>query len=299
MSTKQESSALPYRLRLNSTAATGPLLMLSSAFLFAVGDCLIKSLGPPFRVWDIAFYRFGCGMLILLLVFGRNRNLFDGQNRKLLVLRGLAGSLAFLAMVLAIRLIPISTAMMLFYAHPAFAALLSAYVFKEKMAGQLFWAFVALCGVAVFLDSKLEGGLLGQAISLLGAAFAGLAVVVVRKVRETNGPVSIYFYFCLTGTTLTFLPFISNPQVPASVSEWLTIGSIVTTSLIAQLLMTQGFHYCRSCEGSLLLTSEVLFVALWGFFSLGETLTWRFWVGGTMILGSIVALRHSIARIEN
>lgn len=197
-------------------AAIGSFLMLSSAFLFAVMDCLIKFLGDSFRVWDIAFYRFGCGMAILLLLFGWRQNPFASPNRTLLLIRGVSGSLAFLAFVIAIRLIPISTALVLFYAYPAFAVLFSALLFKEKLTKDLTWVLVALGGVALVLDATLEGGVFGQVITLLGAAFAGLAVATIRKARETNGPVIIYLYFCLTGVLIAFFPFASDPQIPTT-----------------------------------------------------------------------------------
>jgi drug/metabolite transporter (DMT)-like permease len=63
--------------------------MLAAAFLFAVLDGLIKLLGPPFRVWDIAFYRFACGLVILVPILGWKGNPFRGQNLKLLVIRGI------------------------------------------------------------------------------------------------------------------------------------------------------------------------------------------------------------------
>jgi drug/metabolite transporter (DMT)-like permease len=298
MSTRQAASFSPRRLRLKA-AAVGPLLMLVSALLFAVMDCLIKVLSTSFSVWDIAFYRFGCGMAILLLIFGWRQNPFGGHNRKLLVLRGVAGSLAFFALVVAIQLIPISTALVLFYVYPAFAALFSAVLFKEKITKDLIWIVVALVGVAVILDSRLQGGYLGQAVSLAGAAFAGVAVAAIKKARETNGPVTIYLYFCLTGALMTLIPFAASPQLPSSANEWLIVGGIVGTSLIAQLLMNEGFHYCSSFEGGLLLTSEVLFVAFWGIVFLREAVTWRFWGGGAMILASIVALNRSIVLAEN
>jgi drug/metabolite transporter (DMT)-like permease len=289
----------PFRLRLRASAVAGPLLMLSAAFLFAVMDCLIKFSGSFFRVWDIAFYRFGCGMVILLLVFGWRRNPFNGHNHKMLLLRGVAGSLSFLAIALAFTLIPISTALVLFYVFPAFAALFSALFFGEKLNKDLLWVLVALCGVAVILDSRLEGGILGQIMSLVGAVFAGIAVAAVRKARETNGPVIIYLYFCLAGAVISFVPFIADPQVPSSTLEWLVAGGIVGTSLIAQLLMNEGFHYCSSFEGSLLLTAEVFFVASWGILFLHEPLTWKFCGGGALILASIIALNRRIVLSEN
>ncbi len=51
--------------------AKGPAVMLVSALLFAVLGFLIKILGPSFRVWDIAVYRFGGSALVLNL---SNRN---------------------------------------------------------------------------------------------------------------------------------------------------------------------------------------------------------------------------------
>jgi drug/metabolite transporter (DMT)-like permease len=296
MSRKSATSFLTFRQPLRTAGVIGPLLMLSSGFLFAVTDGLIKFMGPSWRVWDIAFYRFGCGMAILLLVSGWRHNPFAGDNPKLLVFRGIAGSIAFLAEVFAIRLIPISTALVLFYTFPAFAALFSMLLMKEETTKELLWVLLSLCGVAVFLDFKLEGGILGQLMSLLGAAFAGAAVTSVKKLRETNGPVIIYFYFCLTGAAIAIVPFASNPQLPSSVQEWLFMAGIVGLSLIAQLLMNQGFLYCKSWEGGLLLTSEVLFVSLWGIIFLSETVSWRFWTGGTMILASIIALNYSAAR---
>lgn len=294
MLTEPTLSVVLGRLRLR-VGSIGTLLMLASAFIFAVMDCLIKALGPPFRVWDIAFYRFGIGMTVLLVIFARRCNLFSANSKKLLIFRGIAGYAAFLALIIAIRLIPVSTALVLFYAYPAFAALFSVWIYKEKRPGQLIWAFVALAGVAVSLDAKLEGGLLGQCISVLGAAFAGIAVATLKKVRENNGAVVIYLYFCLTGAIVTSVPYFADPQIPATFQEWLIVGGIAGTSIVAQLLMNEGFRYCGSCDGSILLTSEVFFVAVWGFLFLNEAITWRFWVGGIMILGSIIALNNGKA----
>ena len=107
----------------------GPLLMLGSAFFFAVLDVLIKVLGPSFRVWDIAFYRFFFGIVIVLCLFGWYQNPFKGRNVPLLIIRGVTGSITFFSMITAIRQIPLSTAMILFYSFPAFSALFSFLLF--------------------------------------------------------------------------------------------------------------------------------------------------------------------------
>ena len=292
-----KNSSLKARSFLSGATTGGACLMLTAALLFAVVDGLIKILGPPFRVWDIAFYRFACGLAILVAMLGWKRNPFNGHNSKLLIIRGIGGTCAFLALVVAIRSIPISTAMVLFYSFPAFAALFSPLIFKEPITWtEILCVFVALIGVAVLLDFQLQGALFGQIVALVGGSFAGLTVSIIKELREKNGPVVIYVYFCLMGSLISFPAFVANPQIPRVTLEWVMLGSIVCSSLIAQLLMNKGFRYCKSWEGGLFLMAEVVFTSLFGILFLDELISWRFWIGGLLILSSAIALNRGSAR---
>ena len=214
-----------------------------------------------------------------------------------LVIRGITGSCAFLSLIVAIRLIPISTALVLFFSFPAFAAFFSPLFFNEQITlAEILAVATALAGVAILFDFRLHGGLVGQAMAGLGGAFAGLTVGIIKKLREENGPVVIYLYFCLLGTLISGPLFIANPQIPRFPLEWLMLGGIVCSALAAQLLMNQGFRYCKSWEGGLFLMAEVIFTSILGIVFLGESVTWRFWVGGLLILGSALALNRGSAR---
>jgi drug/metabolite transporter (DMT)-like permease len=74
--------------------------------------------------------------------------------------------------------------------------------------------------------------------------------------------------------------------------EWVMVLGIVFTSLSAQLLMNQGFFYCRGWEGGVFMSSEVIFTAIIGIVFLGDPASLRFWTGGLLILGSAVALNR-------
>ena len=135
-----------------SDRSAGTLLMLASAFLFSVLDGLIKLMGPGFRIWDIAFYRFGFGLVILIAILGWNGNPFSAHNLKLMIIRGITGTTAFLFLIVAIRLIPISTAMVLFFSFPAFAALFSFLLFNEQISiSQIGCVLSTLVGAAPLL----------------------------------------------------------------------------------------------------------------------------------------------------
>ncbi len=66
----KRNPTLKIRSLLQSAPSVGGFLRLAAAFLFAVLGGLINLLGPPFRVWDIAFYPFACSLVILVAIFG-------------------------------------------------------------------------------------------------------------------------------------------------------------------------------------------------------------------------------------
>ena len=77
------------------------------------------------------------------------------------------------------------------------------------------------------------------------------------------------------------------------------ILGIVFSSVVAQLMMNQGFFYCRGWEGGVFMSSEVIFTAVVGIVFLGDPATTQFWIGGLLILGSVVALNRLKAGKEN
>ena len=274
-------------------AVAGPLFMLSAALLFTLLNVTIKSLGPSFRVWDIGFYRFFGGLVMILIIFGRYGNPFKGNDIRLLVIRGCTGSVAFVCLVTAIRMLPMSTAMVLFYSYPAFAALFSFFLYRETLSKiHLLCIAGVMIGVSIVFDFQLAGGMLGQAMAVIGAAFAGLTVSFIRELRQKNGPVVIYLYFCLTGSIVTLPKFIQQPALPTTPTELVMVLGIVFFSLAAQLLMNQGFFYCRGWEGGVLMSSEVIFTAFVGILFFQDPATWRFWTGGLLILICVIAMNR-------
>ncbi len=265
--------------------------------MFAVLDGLIKLMGPSFRVWDIAFLRWGGSLALLVIIFGWRGGLFRTDNLKLMIIRSITGFITFILLISAIRKIPLSTAIVLFFTFPAFAALFSSLIFGERISKlQILCIGGTLAGVSFLLDFKLTHNLFGTIIALLSALFAGFTVCLIRTLRASNGPVVIYLYFCLLGAVVSFPMFIANPVIPRSGREWLMAGGMAGTAVAGQLLMNQGFKYCKSWEGGMYLTTEAIFTAILGIAFLGELTGWYFWAGGILILTSIILLQLTTAR---
>lgn len=280
------------KIRLDENSI-GPLFMLAAAALFTILTILIKLMGPAYTVWHIGFFRFFGGVVVLLAVFGRNKNPYRGYNIRLLLIRGCTGSVAFISMVTAIRLLPVSTALVIFYSFPAFSAIFSFLIYGERLSKlEMICIVVVMTGIGVLFDFHLTNQLFGMTMALIGGAFAGLTVTLIRSLREKNGPVIIYLYFCTMGVLVTLPKFCLQPVYPSTSTEWAMVGGTVATSVCAQLLMNQGFFYCKGWEGGVIMSGEVIFTAVIGIVFLGDPATLRFFAGGLMIFGSIVALNR-------
>jgi drug/metabolite transporter (DMT)-like permease len=181
---------------------------------------------------------------------------------------------------------------LLLYSFPAFAAVFSAWLYREKVSatGWLCLALV-LVGVGLLVDPAVGGDRLGYLSGMVSAIFAGLTIAIIRRLKQSNGSVIIYLYFCAVGAAVTAPFFLQDPVLPVSTHQVLVCGGIVVTSIFGQLTMNHGFGYCRSWEGGLYMTSEMVFTAIAGIVLFGDPAGWRFWTGGALILGSAVAVQ--------
>ena len=269
---------------------SGFLLMIFSALFYALADIVIKLISPSIGWIPIAFFRFLLGGLILLPFLARGHGSLKGDSTGFLLLRGLTGTLTFFCLVKSIAMIPLSNAMVLFYAFPIFATLFSFFILKEsltRLEGVL--TGVGLMGICVLINPGSHSLGTGHVYALLAGVFAGLTVVLIRKVRKSNGPLIIYFYFCVVGGVVSFPLFIANFTLPGfELSMLLIVLSIIF--LIAQLFMNQGFKFCRASEGSVILMSEVVFTGVAGVLLFHDALGLTFFIGSCLIVGSGVGL---------
>lgn len=259
----------------------------------------VKLAGDEVGIWQISFYRALIGILLMLGLAGSFKISLLGPSLKLLVIRGLSGTLGFLAMIVALRDVPLAEVMVLFYLFPAFAALFSPWINNERVPGRD-WLFIGLAFSGTLVILGIGRGLelrLGHLCALATSMLAGLNTALVRRLSGQHNPYCIYFFFCLAAAAVSIWPLaLGSESLLPSASGLLYLLGIGVVATFGQVLMNQGFYFLPAAEGGVVLMSQVVIAAVWGVLFFAEPLTWRLILGGGLIMAGGACLNQSARR---
>jgi drug/metabolite transporter (DMT)-like permease len=266
----------------------GPMLL--AAVVFSFTDIFIKYLSSSFSPAQIAFARFFLGGFILWPILSLRGMSLRGNQTRILILRGLFGTLSFFCLLKSIAMIPLSNAIVLHYTFPLFAALFSLLFFRIALErGEIILILIGLIGIYILTNPDFHSFNNGYLFGFLSGCFGGLAMVLAHKARQTNNPFVIYFYFCLVGGMITS-PFVLQDFRVPSIQHGILLVLIAALLLTGQVVMNHGLKFCKASEGSLILMSEVVFTGIAGFLIFKDPVTWNFLIGAFLIIGSGVGL---------
>jgi drug/metabolite transporter (DMT)-like permease len=270
--------------------ASGFGLMVFSAFIYSIGDVILKILSRSLPATEIAFIRFLLGGIILWPILASMKISPKGNDIRILVLRGIFGTVSFFCLLKSMAMIPLSLAMVLFYTYPIFAAFFSFLLIGEKIGKKdLVLIGTGLVGIYVLINPTSHSFGMGHLFGLFASGLGALAMVMIRKARETNGALIIYFYFCLVGGSISFPFFVQSFRMP-DLQQGALLALLGLALLVAQVMMNQGFKYCRAAEGSLFLMFELVFAGTAGVVIFKDPISLHFGLGALLIVGSGLGL---------
>jgi drug/metabolite transporter (DMT)-like permease len=155
----------------------------------------------------------------------------------------------------ALGLLPLPEATALGYAAPLLTVIFAAMFLGEQVhAFRLSAVFVGLIGVVIVLMPNLtitgvedaDGFLaVGAMAALLGAVFAALAQVFVRKLITSEATATIVFYFSLTASLLSLATLPFGWVVPALGEAALLVGAGLLGG-VGQILLTESYRHAET-----------------------------------------------------
>ena len=240
---------------------------------------------------EVALIRFAIGVFVLLILGKLAGTNLLGNDRKALFWRGISGGVASLFFFVGIQLSTLTNASLLNSASVVWSSLIAIFVLGETLSITSGAAiFMALFGAYLVINPHLDHLLIGDLISLGSGVAAGTAIVQVRRLRQTEASLPVFFYFNLIGFPLALvLIFATHTRLVApTLLQWGVLTLMGHASVAAQLLMTYGYKELKTAQGSLIILANVIFAALFSHLFFHEDFNWNTLLGGALIIGSAV-----------
>jgi DME family drug/metabolite transporter len=281
---------------------TGPLAVLFAAACWGMSGVFVKWVGAEVEIsaLALAFWRDLATFLVLLAGVGLFRpDWLRIRRGDLRWLAALGGSLGIFHVFwnLGIFLNGAAVATVQQAAMPAIVAAIAWVIWREPLT----WIKVAAI-LLTFLGTVLVSGLdaVGQADLSLTGLLVGLAIpstyaawnLFGKKVRNTYNPVTILTYAFGFGA-LVLLPLqFFTPQpwpVPPATFLWFA-GLIAVATIIPFSVYTFALGRLPASVASILVMSEIAFVAVYAYILLGERLTVSQILGAVLVVGGVLLL---------
>jgi drug/metabolite transporter (DMT)-like permease len=279
-------------------AVKGAAFMVASNVAFCAMVCLVRY-SSNVNAFTATMFRFVVGIAVIgaLAISGRAKLTF--VNKPGLFFRGLLGGIAICIGFISIVKLGMIKASVIVYTYPAFAAVFSVPLLGERLGPAKTIAFIgSFAGVFIVLSggNNLHGLFAAfgtyEIIALAGSMLAGLSVVLVKQLQETESTATIYFAQCLVGFWLVIVP---AGAAPYSVG-YAGIIILVAIGLLAaagQLVMTEGYRYLPVSTAALFVMIAPILNLAAGALLFHEPVTMRTLFGSSLVLVScgVVVLR--------
>jgi drug/metabolite transporter (DMT)-like permease len=282
-----------------SPPVNGMAVMALASVLFSVMSFLIPlTRGVSSSV--IASARFVVG-IVMILGMGALR-LTSLRPRKVLwlVLRGVVGAASVYFFFRGVMVLGLGKGTILNYTYPMFAALLAPLILKERLPWDVLAAGLASFAGIWLVVSPGSVAAVGveDLLALFGGLLSGIAVVAIKKLRETETPAVIYLAQCLFGLLVVGWPTATSSFAFAGV-EWLILLGVGVVATVAQLLMTWAYKHVSATEGSLLSFLTPVLNVILGVLVFGELMRPAAIAGSALVLACCgwVAFRERILRL--
>ncbi len=272
----------------------GLKFLIGSGFAFSLMSVCVKAIGGRIPISELVFARATISIIITIFLLHKNKINPWGNQKKLLIIRGLLGTVALFCIFKAITILPIATATVIQYIYPTFTVICAYIILKEFILKRIVYSIIiGWIGIVLVSQPELNSNsniketILAILIALLGALMTSLAYICVRKLSSKEHPLVIIYYFPLVSIPIS-IPFIINDFVLPTGIDWLWIIGIGIFTQIGQVCITEGLRLLPAGQATSLNYSQVVFASLWGVLIFQETLTSSIYLGGFCVLISTI-----------
>lgn len=261
--------------------------MLLAGFFFALMNVSVKMI-PHIPAIEIILFRSIFSFFFSYAVLKKSQIPILGTNKKLLIARGVVGSIGLMAFFYTLQSIPLASAVTINYLAPIFTSILGIFIVKEKVAARQFLYFgISFLGVLVIQGFDPRISFVDLSVGLIASLAMGLAYNIIRKLNTSEHPLVIMIYFPMItipiASILSFWVWV-NPTG----WDWLFLILVGVFTQTAQYFMTIAYQNAEVAKISNLSYVSIVYALGFGFFIFGETYDLMTFLGIVIVLTGVL-----------
>lgn len=265
--------------------------MILAGIFFAIMNISVKYI-PHIPAIEIVWFRSVFSLIFTVLVLKNKGISIFGNNKPNLIIRGIVGSISLILFFYTLQRIPLASAVTIQYLSPIFTTILGIFILGEKVKLIQFFYFVfAFIGVVVIqgVDPRVDA--LSAGMGLISALASGIAYNMIRKLKNSEHPLVIVFYFPLVTFPVASIVLFFEWVTPVG-WDWILLLWIGICTQSAQYFMTIAYQRGNLSKISSLSYLGVIYALFFGFILFGESFSAASYMGmGMVLVGIILNLR--------
>ena len=271
--------------------------MMGAALLFSTMTMFVKLAGQRLPPMQIVLARYVVMLVATHAMLKQAGLSARGTDRKALIGRSLTGFAALSLFYTATTRLSLGDVTTIHYTSPVFTALFAWIALRER-TGLRVWASTALslAGVALvarpsFLFGASPVDQTAALMALGGATLSAMAYTFVRKLKDTDAPLVVIYWFSALGLGLA-LPFALPVWLWPTPAEWGFLLAVGVTTQGAQIFLTKGLHLEPAGRATAVGYLQIVFAFGWGLLVFGTSPDVMSLLGaGVIAVGVLLAAR--------
>lgn len=277
---------------LKNSVPTSAWYMLLSAFGFALMAACVKTASTTYNipVFEIVAARAIVSALISYADIKRKKISPWGNNKPLLIARGVVGAGALIFVYYAVTTLPLAEATILQHLNPIFTALFALLFLKEHIQRSTMTCIgLGLLGLFIMIqpnfihDSSVHYSWLSIGAGLLGAIGSAVAYIIVKQLTKTDDSSVIVFYFPMVAIPISIF-LLGDDFVMPSLAACLVLVLVGIFTQVGQIGLTKAMHSADASKATAYAYVQVLFSILIGWVYFNEIPVITTIIGGTFIM---------------
>lgn len=257
---------------IKSNRVKGILCIIASACGFAVMSAFIKMAGdlPSFQK---TFFRnlVSAALALYLIIKHKGSLVGKRENRKVLVLRSLFGTIGIICNYYAVDRLVLSDANMLNKLSPFLVVIFCALFLKEKInLKQITMVSIAFIGSLFIIKPSFNLEIVPYLVGVMGAIFAALAYTCVRALGNKEDYYTIVFFFSVF-SLISILPIFLVVYKPMKFMQLIYLLLAGVSASIGQFGITLAYKFAPAKEISIYDYSGIICSAVLGIVFFNES----------------------------